>query len=47
MTTWILRKVCASCEKIAEEHPRNEFGNLGGWINTAVGWFCPDCPVKR
>lgn len=38
-----LRKVCCVCERIADPHPTNAFGNLGGWTWRARGWFCPRC----
>lgn len=38
-----LRKVCCKCERVADPHPTNEFGNLGGWLNTARGWICKHC----
>jgi hypothetical protein len=40
----ILRKVCVVCERIADPHPENAYGNLGGWLNTAKAWICRGCP---
>ena len=48
----ILRKCCSGCETVAEEYDidenhRNAFGNLGGWLYAAGGWWCPKCKPLR